>query len=157
MFVRQKSHKMKNITSKWVLGQKVTLHPTSGDYDMVVCETPAGAQGPPPHVHSKYKEAFFVLEGELEFFIDGKIQVCKKGESVDVPPGTLHTFSNKTQSSCTWLNIHSPKGFNKFFETFGVPENEDEAISKSVAPQIIERVLATAADFDMTIPPPMQG
>ena len=68
---------MKNNTSKWVLGQKVTLHPTTGDYDMVVCETPAGAQGPPPHIHSEYKEAFMVIEGELEFFVNGKTFICK--------------------------------------------------------------------------------
>lgn len=46
----QISHKMKSSASKWVLGQKVILHPTSGDYDLVVCETPAGAQGPPRHM-----------------------------------------------------------------------------------------------------------
>lgn len=147
---------MKYNTSKWVLGQKVTHHPTTGNYDMVVCETTAGAQGPPPHIHSQYKEAFLVLEGELEFFINGKIHTCKKGESVDVPPGTLHTFSNKQNHPCTWINIHSPKGFSSFFETFGVPESEANALEKSVHPEIIQKVLSTAPDFDMQIPPPPQ-
>ncbi|WP_108246296.1 cupin domain-containing protein [Muricauda brasiliensis] len=147
---------MKNNTSKWVLGQKVTLHPTTGDYDLVVCETPAGAQGPPPHVHSEYKEAFMVVQGELEFFVNGETFICKQGESVDIPPGTLHTFSNKTDTACTWVNIHSPKGFYKFFETFGIPETEEDAIMKSVEPEIIQKVLATASQYDMAIPPPPQ-
>ena len=147
---------MKNNASKWVLGQKVTLHPTTGDYDMVVCETPAEAQGPPPHIHTQYKEAFLVIAGELEFFIDGKIQVCRAGESVDVPPGTLHTFSNKQNQPCTWVNIHSPKGFSSFFETFGVSETETDAVQKSVHPAMIQKVLATAKDYDMLIPQPPQ-
>ena len=154
MFVRQKSHEMKNNTSKWVLGHKITFHPTTGDYDLVLCETPAGVQGSPLHSHSEYKEAFMVMEGELEFFINGETFICKEGESVDIPPGTLHTFSNKTNSNCTWVNIHSPKGFYKFFETFGVPASEDNAIMKSVEPEIIQKVLAMASDFDMAIPLP---
>ena len=88
--------------------------------------------------------------------MNGKTFICKQGESVDVPPGTLHTFSNKKDSPCTWINIHSPKGFSKFFETFGVPETEDNAVMKSVEPEIIQKVLATASDFDMAIPPPPQ-
>ena len=44
--------------------------------------------------------------------------------------------------------------FYKFFETFGVPASEDNAIMKSVEPEIIQKVLAMASDFDMAIPPP---
>ncbi len=143
---------MNNNRSRWVLGQKVTLYPTSGDYDLVMCESPSGAQGPPPHIHSKYKETFLVIEGELEFVINGETKICKAGESIDVALGTLHTFNNKSDISCIWVNIHSPKGFSSFFKSYGIPENEDNAIAKSLHPEIIEKVLETASDFDMEIP-----
>lgn len=98
-----------------------------------------------------------VVQGELGFFVNGKTFVRKQGESVDIPSGTLHTFSNKTDAACAWVNIHSPKGSYKFFEAFGVPETEDNAIMKSVEPEIIQKALATASQYDTAIPrPPKQ-
>lgn len=154
--MRQKSHIMKTNQSLWVLGQKVTLHSTTGDYDMTVIETPAGAQGPPPHIHEKFKEAFLIMEGEMEFFVNGEYLTLKAGESLDIPLGTLHTFSNKGNVPCRFVNIHSPKGFLSFFEEFGVGQQEENAVEKSVNPEKIQQVLATAAEYDMTIPRPSE-
>ena len=145
---------MDSQNTKWVLGHKVTPYNTSGDYDMMFAETPAGVQGPPPHLHNSYKEAFLVVEGELEFMVDGAVKVVRAGESVDVPPNTLHTFSNKSDKPCKWVNIHSPKGFRDFFETLGVSSTEPDARERSVAPDIIQRVMQTVADFDMHIMAP---
>ena len=151
MFVRQKSHKMNPKNTKWVLGHKVTPHDTSGDYDLMLAETPPNMQGPPPHFHNAFKESFLIVEGEMEFFVNGETIILKAGESVDIPPKTLHTFGNKSDKPCKWINIHSPKGFRDFFEKMGIPENEDNAPEKSLAPEIINRVMATAADYDMII------
>ena len=77
--------------------------------------------------------------------------VAKAGESVDIPPKTLHTFANKSDKPCKWVNIHSPKGFKKFFDQMGIPDHEENAIEKSIAPELINKVIATASDFDMII------
>lgn len=151
MFVRQFSHEMKNSKTKWVLGHKMSLHPTSGDFDLVVCETPPNTQGPPPHIHSKYEEAFYILEGEMEFLIHGELQTYKAGESIDVPSGTLHTFNNKAEKRCVWINIHSPKGFWSFFDTFGILETTPDAQNRSLAPECIQSVLKRAGEFDVNI------
>jgi len=151
MFVRQKSHIMNIIDTKWVLGHKVTPHRTTGDYDLMVAETPPKVQGPPPHLHNSFKESFLIIEGEMEFMVNGDRTIVKAGESVDIPPKTLHTFANKSDKPCKWVNIHSPKGFRSFFEKFGVPENVENANDKSLAPDIINKVMTTAAEFDMII------
>lgn len=151
MFVRQKSHKMNTTNTKWVLGHKVTPHETTGDYDLMVAETPPNVQGPPPHLHNSFKESFLIIEGEMEFMVNGNITIVKAGESVDIPPKTLHTFANNSDQPCKWVNIHSPKGFRNFFEQLGVPEHEENAINKSLAPEIINKVMTTAAEFDMII------
>ncbi len=135
----------------WVLGHKITPHDTSGDYDLMVAETPPNVPGPPPHLHNAYKESFLIIEGELEFFVNGKTQVVRAGESVDIPPKTLHTFNNKTNQTCKWINIHSPKGFRTFFNELGVPDTEANAVEKSVAPELIQKVIQTASDYDMII------
>jgi mannose-6-phosphate isomerase-like protein (cupin superfamily) len=149
--VRQKSHKMNLENTKWVLGHKVTPHETTGNYDLMVAETPPKVQGPPPHYHNSFKESFLIVEGEMEFFINGEIRMVKAGESVDIPPKTLHTFANKSDQACKWVNIHSPKGFRSFFEQMGIPANEDNAIEKSVDQEVINKVMATASEFDMII------
>ncbi len=151
MFVRQISHKMNSTNTKWVLGHRVTPHETSGDYDLMVAETPARVQGPPPHLHNSFKESFLIIEGEMEFMVNGDVMIVKAGESVDIPPKTLHTFANKSDRPCKWVNIHSPKGFRDFFEQIGVPENEEDAMGKSLAQEIITKVITTAAEFDMVI------
>ena len=151
MFVRQKSHIMNTTDTKWVLGHKVTSHETTGDYDLMVAETPPYVQGPPTHLHNSFKESFLIIEGEMQFIVNGDTTIVKAGESVDIPPNTLHTFANISDKPCKWVNIHSPKGFRSFFEQMGIPETEENAIGKSVSQEIINKVMATAAEFDMII------
>jgi len=142
---------MSTTNTKWVLGHKITPYDTTGNYDLMMAETPAGVPGPPPHLHTTMEESFLIVEGEMEFMIDGKISVVKAGESVDIPPNTLHTFGNKSDRSCKWINIHSPKGFRAFFEQMGVPAGEEDAVQRSVEPALIQKVMQTAADYDMLI------
>ena len=149
--MRQKSHIMNTTDTKWVLGHKVTSHETTGNYDLMVAETPPNVQGPPPHLHNAFKESFLIIEGEMEFMVNGDTTIAKAGESVDIPPKTLHTFANISDKPCKWVNIHSPKGFRSFFEQMGIPETEENAIGKSVSQEIINKVMATAAEFDMII------
>lgn len=149
--MRQKSHKMKTSTTKWVLGHRVSLHETSGDYDLAFGETPAGVPGPPPHLHENFTESFLITEGEMEFFVNGEIKVVKAGESVNLPKNTVHTFSNKSNAVCKWVNIHSPKGFRQFFEDMGVNENGVDSQEKSVDESIVAKVIATAANYDMQL------
>ena len=142
---------MTNQSTFIVLGHQVTPFATTGDYNFVMGITPGGMQGPPPHIHKKYDEVFFVMEGEMEFSLDGTSKTVRKGEIVDIPSGCLHTFFNRSDAPCTWLNIHSPKGFQAFFETFGVPVSERDALQKSLSPERIQSVMKRAPEFDMDI------
>jgi len=136
---------------KWVVGHKITPIEVSGNYDMVLGETPGHVPGPPPHKHLGFEEVFFVVKGEMEFLINGVPRTVKAGESIDLPHGTVHTFSNTSDSECTWINIHSPKGFLSFFEDLGIPIGEQDAMEKSIGKPIIDKVMATAANYDMHI------
>ncbi|PZD77876.1 cupin domain-containing protein [Mesonia sp. K7] len=140
---------MKDTTTKWVLGHRVTPHNTIGDYDLLTGETPGKTDGPPPHSHQTYKEVFLITEGEMVFIADGKSITLKAGESIDIAPNTVHTFTNKSDKACKWVNIHSPKGFRQFFESLGVPEKIDNAAQLSLAPEIIQKVIETASNYDM--------
>lgn len=142
---------MENQITKWVLGHKITTFNPTGDYDLMVGETPAKVQGPPPHLHYSYCESFLVLEGEMEFFMNGETRTVKAGEFVDLPPHALHTFANKSDKACKWVNIHSPKGFAKFFENIGIPAEEENAQERSVRPEVFQEVIDTASSYDMLL------
>jgi mannose-6-phosphate isomerase-like protein (cupin superfamily) len=137
--------------SLWVLGHRISPVEVSGNYDMVIGETPPEVPGPPPHFHSKLNEVFYVLEGEMEFMVNGEIKKLKNGDAIDLQPNAMHTFKNDGTTTCKWVNIHSPKGFLAFFREMGVPGNEPDAIKKSVDEHIIRRVMAEAASYDMHI------
>ena len=142
---------MENSKDVWVLGHKITPIEVSGNYDMVVGETPPQVPGPPPHSHSSLKELFMVLEGEMDFVVDGEQRRVTAGGVVDLPSHVVHTFSNAGTKPCRWVNIHSPKGFRSFFDDLGVSVHEENAMQKSVHQDIIDKVIATAADYDMHI------
>lgn len=133
------------------MGHKITPVPVTGNYDMVIGETPSGVAGPPPHFHSKLHEMFLVIEGEMEFVVDGKHQTLKAGDSLDLPANAIHTFRNISESPCRWVNVHSPKGFLSFFVDMGVSNEEENAMNKSVDKSLIDTLISKAADYDMHI------
>src|SRR5262252_619706 len=69
---------------------------TNGKYALwEALVTPGG--GPPPHVHSREEEGFYVLEGEITLFVgDGDQRlVASAGMFANMPVGTLHSFKNE--------------------------------------------------------------
>lgn len=150
-FVRQISYKMNSVSTKWVLGHKVTPLQTSADYDLVYGESPAYTPGPPPHTHQNFTEVFVVTEGEMEFMINGEIKILKAGDSINLAPNDLHTFGNKTNAPCKWVNIHSPKGFLSFFQNIGVAVDQENAQERSLRDDKIKEVIATASNYDMVL------
>lgn len=68
--------------------------------------------GPPIHEHRDEDDAFYVLEGELTFEVEGDEIVATPGTFVLVPPGIRHTFANHGDTAVRMLNIHAPAGFD---------------------------------------------
>src|ERR1700677_211429 len=68
---------------------------TDGKYALIEAIVPPGG-GPPPHSHSREEEGFYVLEGELRITVDGEPFVAHRGDFVNLPIGSLHSFTNAT-------------------------------------------------------------
>lgn len=68
--------------------------------------------GPGAHVHRDEDDAFYVLEGELVFVVDGDEVVAGPGTFVLVPPGVEHDFANRSDEIVRVLNVHAPAGFD---------------------------------------------
>ena len=57
-------------------------------------------------------DAFYVLEGELTFLLEGNEVPAGPGTFVLLPPGVRHTFANRGNVVARCLNIHAPAGFD---------------------------------------------
>ena len=110
------------------------------------------AANPPMHVHHSGDESFYVLEGEVEFFLAGaEPVVARPGDFVFGPRGVPHRFEIRTPQARILL-IGTPGGVDNFFRQMGEP---------AVAPELpvpqppdVERVVAVGAANDIEIIPP---
>lgn len=79
-----------------VSGERITFIRTSADTDGALAELdfflPAGMTPCPEHVHPKSTERVTVLSGEVRAMIDGRLHTVGAGESLEVAPGTWHTW-----------------------------------------------------------------
>ena|SRR5579862_8686355 len=66
-------------------------------------------EGVSPHTHHDHTDSFYVLEGEVEFFLDGEWHVSGPGTFVSVPPDVEHGFRPAGGSPIRVLNVHAPK------------------------------------------------
>ncbi|CAG1010244.1 Quercetin 2,3-dioxygenase [Phycisphaerales bacterium] len=105
--------------------------------------------GPPLHVHSREDEAFWVLDGEVAFWVDGKKIVASAGSFVFGPRGVPHTFRNlRSQPSRMLLVVTPPSNFEEFYSKIGGPREDGTAPSEA---EVIERIVRHAPGHGIEI------
>lgn len=75
----------------------------------------APGAGPPRHIHHDADESFYILSGEVEFWVAGKTIFAQAGEMLTVPRGTEHCFRIIGDAPARMLTIMTPGGFESFF------------------------------------------
>lgn len=99
-------------------GEVVTIHlggsETDGKFTLWTEVTPPGG-GPPPHLHEREDEVFYVLEGRAEFLVDNEWRPAGSGAVAFLPRGSRHTFRNPGPGDLKMLVQTSPAGFEVFF------------------------------------------
>ncbi len=93
---------------------------TAGKYALWEAVVPPGG-GPPPHVHSREKEGFCVLVGEITFTVNGERVVATAGTFANMPVGTPHSFKNESDKPARMLISVAPAGLERMFFEVGVP------------------------------------
>jgi quercetin dioxygenase-like cupin family protein len=68
---------------------------------------PADFEGVDPHTHADHTDSFYVLEGEVEFFLDGSYHRCGPSTFLSVPPNITHGF-RPCGEAFRLLNFHTP-------------------------------------------------
>ena len=71
--------------------------------------------GPPPHRHD-WDEAYYVLDGEVDFEIDGQPVKSRAGDFNYLPRNTVHSFKGGSETPAHVLIFAAPAHASEFFE-----------------------------------------
>jgi quercetin dioxygenase-like cupin family protein len=138
----------------WVVGDTYTIKAsaqiTGGAYGLVEASVPPGS-GPPPHLHTREDEAFYVLDGQLEFTAGEQTVLAGAGDFVHLPRGNMHRFTNPGVFPARALILVSPSGFEGFFRTAGTPARPGEP-APPFDPADAPRIASISARFGGEIP-----
>lgn len=103
--------------ARWFLGAltliKATGDTTVGEFSLWEQTAPANCEIP-YHVHELEDQAFYVLDGEMCFIIDGKWRRLGPGGYVYLPRSLPHGFCVTGSTPARYLVLNSPAGFEGF-------------------------------------------
>src|ERR1700731_4503922 len=119
---------------------------TNDKYALWEAIVPPGG-GPPPHVHSREEEGFYVLEGEITFTVNGERVVAKAGTFANMPVGTPHSFKNERDRPAKMLISVAPAGLEQMFFECGVSLAEGATTALPPTKDEIEKLLAVAPKY----------
>jgi mannose-6-phosphate isomerase-like protein (cupin superfamily) len=100
-----------------VLGMPLTMlcesGETGGAWSLFEEDVPHG-MGPPPHRHD-WDEAYYIVDGEVDFEIDGKRVRSARGDFNYLPRNTVHGFKGASEAPARVLIFASPAHGSEFF------------------------------------------
>ena len=147
--------------ARWFLGGLTTIKSSSETTDGRVAVTenlgPQG-YGTPLHVHHNEDEWFYVIEGELTFWVGGEVIAAPAGSFVYGPRGIPHTFT-VSSAEARFLLVTEPAGLEHFIRALSEPATAPTLPPASSQPPAPELMMATAAEYGIEIlgPPGIPG
>ena len=96
----------------------------NGAFDLVVSKMRRGTE-PPPHVHSREDEFFYIFSGEMKVYVDGEVFKLTAGECMFLPRGVPHAFLI-TSEDIHNIAIITPGGFLDAVNSMNVPAERME-------------------------------
>lgn len=111
----------------WSLGGRFTMKLSGADVADRFFVTEALAfhtTEPPLHIHHREDEAWYVLEGQMTFYVADEVLEAPAGAFVFGPRGVPHTFIVDVEPTRV-LVFGSPAGFEQFALELGHPGSGD--------------------------------
>jgi len=127
-----------------------TAADTDGKYAMWEAFVPPGG-GPPPHVHSREEESFFILEGEITVRHGENRIVAKAGMFVNIPVGTPHSFKNESDYPARMLLTIAPAGLEEMFFEIGTSVEAGSTSAPPPAKREIEKLIEIAPKYGIEL------
>jgi quercetin dioxygenase-like cupin family protein len=140
--------------SIWVVGDRYTIKAggvdTGGAFALIEALVPPG-NGPPPHIHGREDEAFYVLEGEVQFHADGRAFTATSGAWVTLARGSLHQFKNIGSTPARMLILVTPSGLENYFLEVGRDASGNGSEPVVPTPEDFEKLLQSAPKYGLEI------
>jgi quercetin dioxygenase-like cupin family protein len=138
----------------WFL-DTLTLIKASGDTTRggaaIIEQIAPPGSGSPLHVHANEDEWFYVLSGQLTFWVGGTVITADEGSFVYGPRGVPHTFLVSSPGNSRFLIVAQPAGFEHFVRALGVPAAALTLPPEVAVPPPPERMAAAAAQHGIEI------
>jgi quercetin dioxygenase-like cupin family protein len=123
---------------------------TGGKYATIEATVPPGG-GPPPHVHSREEESFYIMEGEITFQIAGERVVAGPGTFASMPIGVLHSFKNESNTTARMIISVAPAGLEMMFLEIGQPVEPNATSAPAPTKADIDRLIAAAPRYGVEL------
>ncbi len=99
----------------------------------------------PPHIHPTQDEFIYMLEGEFELIVDGKMMASKPGDLIRMPMGIPHGIFNKTDRIVKCFFWVAPT--RRLYDLFWAIHN----MTEQTPPEVVALSAKHEVDF---LPPP---
>jgi len=144
--------------SVWLMGMLCTFKAisaeTGGAYSVYVAMIPPGA-GAPPHIHHRETEAFYMLEGKLDFIAGERAVRATSGDFLHVDKGVLHGYTNPGPEIARYVGIVTPGGLHEqLFAALGEEATSETLPPPPAGPPDMAKVIKLASRYDTEVLPP---
>jgi mannose-6-phosphate isomerase-like protein (cupin superfamily) len=133
----------------WIVADTMTLKATgdtTGGSLVLLENLTAPGGGPPPHIHTREDEFWYVLDGTFEIRIGDEVHAVGPGGFAYAPHGTVHNFRNTAETPSRILVGFTPGGMEGFFRESGRSATDDGP-APPVDEEEIARTLAAAPRY----------
>ena len=132
-----------------LISVKASAETTDGRVTVLEHLAPRGA-GSPLHVRHLDEEWFFVLEGELTFWIDGQVIEAPAGSFVYGPREVPFTFTVSSDQA-RFLFATVPGGYDGMLRALGEPAATFNIPPATTKPPDFDRITQVATDYGIEI------
>jgi quercetin dioxygenase-like cupin family protein len=85
-----------------------TRHETDDAFDLFELTIPPFGRLPLPHIHRKYDETIFGVDGTMTWTLVDNSTEVRRGITLFIPRGTPHFYANRTHTAARILCLQTP-------------------------------------------------
>ena len=127
---------------------KALSNETGGSYSLFEDIVPPGI-GPPPHIHTKEDETWYMLDGELVWKVGDEEFNATKGSFIHLPRHVPHTFANRSNKNAHMVLTYAPGGFEKWFLDIGKQVTDPSEPSPQVTKEDLTLALKLGNEYGL--------
>ena len=146
------SPELKN--SYWYIGHLMSIlissKDTNGAYSLIHGYEIKGLE-PPPHVHTKEDESFYILDGEINYTVDEEVFNARRGDWIFLPRNVQHSFQVQSDQAEVIIQL-SPGGFEEYFKEMSDPAKALIIPPRPQGPPDVKRIIETASKYGVKFP-----